>query len=226
MIYLTLGDVTFQNFEIPTKIVFGGRQRVAIHELIGGGRVVDVLGTQSAEISFAGIFSGSDASSRAQSLDLACAVGAVLPLGWETFYYDVVVSKFNAVYEKAYWIPFEICCLVIPDIAAIASAITIPGNSVVASDLAVAAQWAVQAGFGGQSFTSGTVATAQLAGNALVAETGNSLLNNGALINAAPVSSDAIAALGAATQGAAQLAAASYVGGYLARAVQNISLGA
>lgn len=224
MIYLTLGGVTFQDFEIPAKITFGGRQRVAIHELIGGGRVVDVLGPQAAEIRFSGIFSGGDASARAQNLDIACAAGAILPLGWEAFFYNVVISEFVANYEKSYWIPFEICCAVISDLSAFASAIVLSGSGLINSDLSTAAQWAVPAGLGGENFSSASAAVAQVATVEIVALSGREVLNNSAVINASPVPYDAISALNAVTQGAAQLAVASYMGGYLARAVQNISL--
>jgi hypothetical protein len=57
-IILTLGGVPFQDFEVPEQIRFGGAQRLAVHELIGGGRVVDAPGDDAGEISFSGIFSG------------------------------------------------------------------------------------------------------------------------------------------------------------------------
>ena len=55
---LVLGPVLFREFEVPARINFGGRQRVVVHALPGGARVIDVLGRDDAQISFAGIFSG------------------------------------------------------------------------------------------------------------------------------------------------------------------------
>lgn len=105
---VTLGDVIFRDFEIPEEIVFGGIQRLAVHQLVGGGRVVDVLGAAGGEISFSGAFSGPDAERRAQLLDIARGTGAVLPLIWSGFAYTVVVAEFSACFRKPWWIPFEI----------------------------------------------------------------------------------------------------------------------
>ena len=80
-IVLTLGGVPFEDMEVPEKISFGGKQRVAVQNLIGGGRVVVALGLDDGEISFTGIFSGADAVARAQELDAARALGAQLPCG-------------------------------------------------------------------------------------------------------------------------------------------------
>ena len=67
-IALLLGPVAFQDFELPANIGFGGEQRLAVHCLPGGARVIDVLGRDDAEITFSGIFSGSDATLRARTL--------------------------------------------------------------------------------------------------------------------------------------------------------------
>jgi hypothetical protein len=72
-IILTLGGVPFQDFEVPEQIRFGGSQRLAVHELIGGGRVVDALGDDAGEISFSGIFSSSDAAAGAYRGDAPVA---------------------------------------------------------------------------------------------------------------------------------------------------------
>ncbi|MCB5944118.1 hypothetical protein [Acidocella sp. KAb 2-4] len=55
---LTLGGVAFRDMEVPEAIGFGGRQRVAVQELLGGGRAVQVLGVDEGVITFSGIFSG------------------------------------------------------------------------------------------------------------------------------------------------------------------------
>lgn len=105
---VTLGGVAFRDFEIPQAIEFGGRQALAVHELVGGGRVIDVLGAAAGAIRFAGTFSGPDAEVRAQLLDAARTAGATLPLVWSGFAYEVVIADFTAVYQKPWWIPFEI----------------------------------------------------------------------------------------------------------------------
>jgi hypothetical protein len=225
-IYLTLGGVTFQDFEVPERITFGGRQRAAVHELIGGGRVVDVLGGQPAEIVFSGIVSGADASSRAQSLEAACAAGLVLPLGWDAFYYNVVIGEFVADFKKSYWIPFEICCLVIADITTVAASLPVAAASLVSADLSTASLWAAQAGLAGQVFTAAGAAAANRACSSAVSEVGVSVLNATAVINGSVTPFASVNALNALGQNAAALAAASYASGYLSRAVQNLSLDA
>src|SRR5271154_5082483 len=94
-VVLTLGGVPFQDMEVPEKISFGGQQRVAVQNLIGGGRVVATLGIDDGRISFSGIFSGTDAVARAQMLDAARASGLAVPLVWDSFYYTVIIADFT-----------------------------------------------------------------------------------------------------------------------------------
>lgn len=47
---LLLGPVVFQEFEIPPCINFGGRQRLAMHRMPDGARIVDALGRDDAQI--------------------------------------------------------------------------------------------------------------------------------------------------------------------------------
>ena len=37
-VILTLGGVPFQDMEVPERITFGGKQRVAVQTLLGGDR--------------------------------------------------------------------------------------------------------------------------------------------------------------------------------------------
>jgi hypothetical protein len=225
-IYLTFGGVTFQDFEVPEKISFGSRQRVAVHELIGGGRVVDTLGGQPTEILFSGIASGSDATARIQSLDTACAAGSVLPLGWDAFFYQVVIAEFAADYTKPYWIPFEIGCVVITDAAISNLAVPAVAANLISGDLSSAAAWASQAGLGGLGFTSAGAVAAQAACGAVISAAGGGVLGNAAVVNNPSTIFAAVDALNGLGANAATLAAATYASGYLGRAVQNISLGA
>jgi len=41
---VNLGAFQFALFEIPEKIHWGGSQRTAVHELVGGKRVIDAMG--------------------------------------------------------------------------------------------------------------------------------------------------------------------------------------
>lgn len=126
-ILLVLGPIVFQDFEVPSGINLGGRQRLVTHRLPGGARVIDALGRDDAQISFAGIFSGSDATLRARMLDELRAAGSPLPLTWDVFFYTVLIADFRADYRNGWWIPYRISCTVLQDevLAAVASAISL-----------------------------------------------------------------------------------------------------
>lgn len=115
---LLLGPVAFVGFEVPERLTFGGRQRLAVHRLPGGGRVIDAMGRDDAALSWSGIFSGPDAADRARMLDSLRAGGAVLPLTWDAFLYSVVIDRFEAEYSSPWWIPYRIACTVLRDEAA------------------------------------------------------------------------------------------------------------
>lgn len=115
---LMLGPVLFQDFEVPERINFGGGQHLAVHHLPGGARVIDALGRDDAEITFAGTFSGPDASARARGLDALRAVGLPQLLSWDVFAYTVVIRDFHADYQAGNWIPFRLSCTVLRDEAA------------------------------------------------------------------------------------------------------------
>ena len=112
---LLLGPVVFQDFEVPSGVNFGGRQRLVMHRLPGGSRVIDALGRDDAQISFSGIFSGSDATLRARSLDQLRVAGIALPLTWDVLFYTVLISEFQASYRSSWWIPYRIVCTVLRD---------------------------------------------------------------------------------------------------------------
>ena len=100
---LLLGPIVFQDFEVPSGINFGGRQRLALHRLPSGSRVIDALGRDDAQISFSGIFAGSDAILRARSLDELRVAGIPLPLTWDVLFYTVLISDFCADYRSSWW---------------------------------------------------------------------------------------------------------------------------
>lgn len=117
-IALILGPVVFQDFEAAAGIRFGGEQRIIVHKLPGGTRVIDSLGRDDAEITLSGTFSGPDGTLRARMLDELRAEGSVLPLTWDVFFYSVVIRDFQADYRNSYWIPYRLACTVLRDEAA------------------------------------------------------------------------------------------------------------
>ena len=144
---LLLGPVVFQEFEIPPCINFGGRQRLAMHRMPDGARIVDALGRDDAQITFSGIFSGSDATLRARILDELRAGGLTLPLTWDVFFYTVMISEFHADYRNGWWIPYQITCTVLRDEASALIQPLVSLATAVLADIGNAASDALSAGF-------------------------------------------------------------------------------
>ena len=136
---LTLGPVLFSGFEIPPFLSFGGAQRLAVHRLPGGVRVIDAMGRDDATITWSGIFTGAAASERALLLDTLRGAGLTLPLSWDVFFYSVVISEFTAEYQAGWWIPYRIACTVVQDEVQFAEGLVATLTGQATSDLANAA---------------------------------------------------------------------------------------
>lgn len=112
---LILGPVALYGFEVPETITIGGAQRLAIHRLPGGARVIDALGPDDADIAWSGIASGPEAVARIRTLDTLRRAGLPLPLAWDANAYTVVISNFEADTVNPHWIPYRISCAVLRD---------------------------------------------------------------------------------------------------------------
>ena len=110
-----LGPIALQGFEVPETITIGGAQRLAIHRLPGGARVIDALGPDDADIAWSGIASGPEAAGRIRTLDTLRRAGLPLPLAWDANAYTVVISNFEADTVNPHWIPYRISCAVLRD---------------------------------------------------------------------------------------------------------------
>lgn len=113
---LTLGEVTFSNYEIPQTINFGGSQALSIKQLVGGQRIIDAMGRIDDDITWSGLFFGSTAVFRAKFLDGMRVAGAAIPLTYSQFNYSVVIKDFKANFERNYQIPYQITVSVIQDL--------------------------------------------------------------------------------------------------------------
>jgi len=136
---MMLGGVEFTQFECPPNITFGGRQAMSIHDLPGGGRIVDVIGPVNSNIAWSGILSGNGAATRARLLDSMRAAGTAVTLQWDVFSYSVIVAKLSFEFRNSWWIPYSISCVVV-------SVTTAPGflpaaslSAAIAADLNIAA---------------------------------------------------------------------------------------
>jgi hypothetical protein len=115
-IFLTLGPITFANFEIPESIPFGGAQMLAVHKLLGGQRVIQSMGRDDDDYTWEGIFMGSTAQFRAQYLDSLRIAGSQQTLSYSNFNYAVVIKHFEAKFERYYQIPYKITVTVVQDL--------------------------------------------------------------------------------------------------------------
>ena len=112
---LVLGPVVFEGFELPAHITVGGRQRLAVHRLADGSRVVDVLGPDESDIAWTGVLSGPLAAIRAQTIDALRLAGTPLDLSFGAWFAPVVVSAFSADANLSGWVPYRIACTVLAE---------------------------------------------------------------------------------------------------------------
>ena len=239
-IALLLGPVAFTSLEVPPRINFGGVQRLAVHRLYNGQRVIDALGRDDADISFAGTFSGTDASMRARLVDELRVSGLPLPLTWDVFFYTVLIAKFEANYENPAWIPYRLTCTVLRDEASatinatLSVAADVAADSATAMGLASAAgvdlsdvQTAVMAPGGTVRGTAAyvaaqsMVATSSGALDQTIASTGSALENS--VPSVAATAAEGAASLAAAVTTAQQLGVLTAARGYLGRLGNNLA---
>jgi hypothetical protein len=239
-IALLLGPVAFRDFEIPSGINFGGAQRLAVHRLAGGARVIDAVGRDDANITFSGTFSGSDATLRARLLDELRAAGGTLPLTWDVFFYTVVISDFHADYQSVSWIPYRLTCTVLRDEASavIGTAVSLAADAL--SDIGTAFGLAAGAGIdltqvqaalsapGATLRDTGAYVSAQSAVAGGRASLGQALAAaEGALTTAGSFAAGSAGAgasnLTAMTAASGQLAAVTAAQGYMGRTAVNLA---
>jgi hypothetical protein len=109
---IQLGSVGLSAFEVPSSVKFGGTQRVVVHRLYGGGRVVECLGPDPGEISFEGAFTGPDAARRARTVENMRVSGQPVWLTWDSFGFNVLVQTLAIDYRTPWWIGFHVVCVV------------------------------------------------------------------------------------------------------------------
>jgi hypothetical protein len=131
---IQIGAIGLQGFEIPSSVRFGGRYRLAVHNLSGGRRIVERLGPDDGEISFQGTFSGPNAEARVRAFDSLRLSGDIVWLTWGSFRHRVVVKSFVAEYRSPWWIPYKVSCVVAHQ-AAVAAAQTSTLSALISADL-------------------------------------------------------------------------------------------
>lgn len=110
---LILGDFEFLDFELPERIIIPGRQKTVTHQMIGGRRLVDVLGVEYDPFTWSGIFTGDTTSSRVSMLEQMRDAGETLTMTLSGYSFDVVITEFSPVYEFEYRRPYSITLAVV-----------------------------------------------------------------------------------------------------------------
>ena len=103
-----LGSFVFERTEIPGHLPFAGRQMIAVHNLIGGGRTVDALGPIDRDLEWRGLFLGAKAMSRAKKLNAARLAGKPLYLLMGNVSWKVVIADFEPDYAYVNNVPYRI----------------------------------------------------------------------------------------------------------------------
>jgi hypothetical protein len=157
---VTLGDITFAGLEVPERIAFGGEQSLAVHELVGGVRVVDAMGRQDMPLEWSGYFMGPTALARALYLNTQRVIGQALVLTWSQLRFLVVIQHYEAHYELSNHIPYKITCTVIADQATPTVAGVVPDiDDQMSGDFNTANAFGVSIGDGALTGLLGTLGT-------------------------------------------------------------------
>jgi hypothetical protein len=140
VVVVSLGEFIFDDWEIPTSLRFGGQQLQAVHQLVGGGRVVDVMGVSNADISWSGQFLGVDAIQRSRFVQNMLNSGLQYTFKYYDFLYNVVIKDFVCDLEASFKIPFSLTLTVVEDLT---NPVTIefpPAYSEIVQDALIEAQ--------------------------------------------------------------------------------------
>jgi len=98
-----LGDFEFSGLEVPEYTTPGaGKQQLVIHKLVGGRRVIDVMGVDYDNISWSGWIIGATAQERVTELETLRNEGKPLSLNIGSYYFSVLISNFVPVFEFEY----------------------------------------------------------------------------------------------------------------------------
>lgn len=105
---LIIGGFEFLDFEIPTSIAIPGRQKTVTHQMIGGKRIVDVLGVEYDPITWSGIFTGATTQARINVLEQMRDAGEIVTMTLDGYSFDVLITNFVSTYEFVYRRPYQI----------------------------------------------------------------------------------------------------------------------
>lgn len=110
---LIVGDFEFSGLEVPESVTIGAKQQAVVHKLVGGKRIVDVMGIDYDNMSWSGWFTGATAGDRVTELETLRDLGLPLTFNMDGYYFSVLIQNFNARFEHIYRRYYSIELLVI-----------------------------------------------------------------------------------------------------------------
>jgi hypothetical protein len=110
---LIVGDVEFTGLEVPESVTVGAKQQLVVHKLVGGRRIVDVLGVDYDNLSWSGWMTGATAGDRVTELEILRDAGLPLTFNMDGYYFNVIIQYFNARFEHVYRRNYSIDLLVV-----------------------------------------------------------------------------------------------------------------
>lgn len=110
-----IGTFDFVGFEQPSGVTFGKEQSSYKHILVGGGRVIDLLGAGDPDITWSGYFTGENGILRAQFLESVVNTNQELTLTATQYVKQVVVTKFTYGFHAVFPIAYSITLQVVQD---------------------------------------------------------------------------------------------------------------
>lgn len=99
---LIVGDFEFSGLEVPESVAIGAKQKAVVHKLVGGKRIVDVLGVDYENIGWSGWFTGATAGDRVTELETLRDAGLPLNFNMDGYYFSVLIVGFDARFEHVY----------------------------------------------------------------------------------------------------------------------------
>lgn len=99
---LIVGDVEFTGLEVPESVTVGAKQQLVVHKLVGGKRIVDVLGVDYDNLSWGGWMTGATAGERVTELETLRDAGQPLSFNMDGYYFSVIIQSFSSRFEHIY----------------------------------------------------------------------------------------------------------------------------
>lgn len=123
---LSLGSVTFYDVEHPDELPLDFKQLTVVHELIGGGRVIQSLGIQPQEFRWSGYLFEDAVETRVKELAGLCAAGYSIPFTFAQYKFDVIITEFKPTFYSVNYAKYEIAVQIVADNSGLFTQAAIP----------------------------------------------------------------------------------------------------